>query len=111
MRCSSRPASYIEGHVAALFVEYARHRHPGELARALVSLPAFLGAQVVTRRGAPAGSRLRAELRGYRRGLRHRGLARRPRRPPVVVAPAPGGAASAPRPGARSSPATRSPGR
>lgn len=90
--------SYIEGHVAALFVEYARHRHPGELARALVNLPAFLGAQVVTRRGAPAGSRLRAELRGYRRGLRYRGLARRPEAPPVVVAPAPSGPGVGPAP-------------
>jgi GT2 family glycosyltransferase/SAM-dependent methyltransferase len=90
--------AYIEGHVAALFVEFARHRHPGELARALVNLPAFLGAQVVTRRGAPEGSRLRAELRGYRRGLRYRGLARRAEAAPVVVAPSPGaGAGPAPR--------------
>ena len=40
--------AYIEGHVAALFVEHARHRHVGELTRALVNLPAFLGVPLGT---------------------------------------------------------------
>jgi GT2 family glycosyltransferase/SAM-dependent methyltransferase len=94
--------AYIEGHVAALFVEHARHRHVGELTRALVNLPAFLGVQatkaLVTGRGLPAGGRIRAELGGYRRGLRHARLALRPEAPPVVVPPAPGaGVRPAPR--------------
>ena len=99
-RCGGRPGRYIEGHVAALFVQYARHRHLGELAAGAGQPAAFLGVQataLVTGRGA-AGGRLRAELEGYRRGLRHRRLALRPEAPPVVVPPAPGaGVRPAPR--------------
>jgi SAM-dependent methyltransferase len=61
-------------------------------------MPAYLGTQVARGRGAPAGGRLRAEVRGYRRGLRHARLALRPEAPPVVAPPAAGaGARPAPR--------------
>ena len=72
--------AYAEGHVAALFVEFARSRHPGELVRAFVNLPAHIGGEVMANRGAPA----RAQMQGYYRGLRHARFAIRAQPPPRV---------------------------
>lgn len=77
---------YLRGHVAALFVQFARHRHAGNLRRALVHIPRHLARQtsreatlraLARLRVAPGGSGrpLLAELRGYARGLGHAGLA------------------------------------
>ena len=76
--------AYVEGHVAALFIEFARHRHPGELARAFVNLPAYLAAEAFSHRKRP-DVHLRSEFAGYRRGLRHARVALRAPEPPDVV--------------------------
>ena len=55
--------AYMRGHVAALFVQYAQTRHPGNLMRALVGLPwhfATLGLRLVV---APIG--LRRQVYGW----------------------------------------------
>jgi SAM-dependent methyltransferase/GT2 family glycosyltransferase len=86
--------AYLRGHVAALFVQFARTRHPGELVRAFARLPAFLARVAVVEASAAALARLRlaireapprpvaAELRGYARGLAHLPLALAPPRSP-----------------------------
>ena len=64
---------YLKGHVAALFVQYATHRHRGNLRRIAVALPAHLLARALDERlGAPAdrSGLLGAEVRGYLAGLR-----------------------------------------
>jgi GT2 family glycosyltransferase/SAM-dependent methyltransferase len=86
----AQASAYLEGHLAALFVEFSRYRRPGELLRAFVNLPAFLGDRAVRERVARAKGRasnqlIGPELRGYRAGLRHARLALRPVAPPTVV--------------------------
>lgn len=84
---------YLRGHVAALLVQFARHRDAGNLRRALIHIPRHLVRQTareamlraLARVGvAPGGSGrpLVAELRGYARGLGHAGLALE-RQPPI----------------------------
>jgi GT2 family glycosyltransferase/SAM-dependent methyltransferase len=91
---------YTRGHVAALFVQFARHRHAGNLRRAFVAMPRYLAGQVLrdglrpvaasagfaARR--PVNTR-RAELSGYVRGLAHLPLAaeRRPPRHKAALGP------------------------
>jgi GT2 family glycosyltransferase/SAM-dependent methyltransferase len=84
---------YIRGHVAALFVQYARYRHVGNLRRALAAIPRWLLAQA--RREATAHALeatglvprrlhrpIASELAGYVRGLSHLPLALTPPSPP-----------------------------
>jgi GT2 family glycosyltransferase len=63
---------YTRGHMAALFVQFARHGHWGNLRRAFVSLPRYYARQV--RDQTFLGMRLheaeRAAIRGYLAGLR-----------------------------------------
>jgi GT2 family glycosyltransferase/SAM-dependent methyltransferase len=72
--------NYIRGHVGALFVQYARHRHLGNLARAFFGMPRYFAANGVRELGRVVFERLRiasyprsgtyaAELGGYLRGL------------------------------------------
>jgi glycosyltransferase involved in cell wall biosynthesis/SAM-dependent methyltransferase len=61
-------SSYAEGHVAALFVQFARYWHVGNLRRALVRLPLYYGERLARRNAADAS--VRPEVRGYLRGLR-----------------------------------------
>jgi GT2 family glycosyltransferase/SAM-dependent methyltransferase len=62
---------YVRGHVSALFVQFARYRHRGDLRRAFLTMPAHLVRRLPVR--PPVDDRLRrtltAELRGYGRGL------------------------------------------
>jgi GT2 family glycosyltransferase/SAM-dependent methyltransferase len=78
---------YLRGHVAALFVQYARHRRRGDLGRALHELPAWLARSALAelwRAGvrrlhatpAQPARPMRAELRGYLRGLAYLPLVR-----------------------------------
>jgi GT2 family glycosyltransferase len=71
---------YLRGHVAALFVQYARYRHLGNLHRALVALPPHLAKRgvkeaaktVLDRLGLgpyPRRGTYLAEVSGYLRGL------------------------------------------
>ncbi len=71
-------SDYVRGHVAALFVQFSRFRHWGNLRRALLALPRSLLLQGVKElsgrletRGEPAGdaSIYRAKVSGYLRGL------------------------------------------
>ena len=72
--------AYLDGHVAALLVQYAQHRHAGNLRRALVTLPRFYAGRLAraVRRPDPT---LVDELRGCASGLRRapRLLTSRPR--------------------------------
>lgn len=88
--------NYIRGHVAALFVQYARHRHPGNLARAFFGLPRHLAATGARELGRivferlgfvsyPRSGTYMAELGGYLRGLALLPLAFR--RPPPSFKP------------------------
>jgi GT2 family glycosyltransferase/SAM-dependent methyltransferase len=88
--------NYIRGHVAALFVQYARHRHFGNLTRAFFGLPKFfattgtreLGRVVFERLGFgiyPRSGKYLAEVGGYLRGLALLPLAFR--RPPPSFKP------------------------
>jgi GT2 family glycosyltransferase/SAM-dependent methyltransferase len=72
--------AYIRGHVAALFVQFARYRHGGNLRRALLALPNFFAKRTlrtVTRRAAERAGLVdrravdlyRPEVTGYLRGL------------------------------------------
>ena len=88
--------AYSEGHVSALFVQFARHPHPGDLLRATVRLPAFYASR---RLRAGRDSIAAAEVRGYRAGLHHWREALR-RLPAPAVAPS-----VEPAPGARVRPA------
>jgi GT2 family glycosyltransferase/SAM-dependent methyltransferase len=87
---------YIRGHVAALFVQYARHRHGGNMLRAFLGLPkhfASTGARefgriVFERLGFatyPRSGTYLAEIGGYLRGLALLPLAFR--RPPESFKP------------------------
>jgi GT2 family glycosyltransferase len=71
---------YLKGHVAALFVQYAAHRHPGNLRRALLTIPGWLARRALDEALAARPDRtglLAAELAGYAAGLRLWRLARR----------------------------------
>jgi glycosyltransferase involved in cell wall biosynthesis/ubiquinone/menaquinone biosynthesis C-methylase UbiE len=78
--------AYLRGHVAALFVQFARFRHRGNLRRAMLAMPRHLLRQARTEstRGmlarldvtpARAPRPTRAELSGYAAGLRYLPLA------------------------------------
>ncbi len=63
---------YVRGHVASLFVQYARHRHPGNLQRALLTVPAHLARRAFHELTVSPEARSRtlaAELTGYVAGL------------------------------------------
>jgi GT2 family glycosyltransferase len=63
---------YLKGHVAALFVQYANHGHPGNLRRIALSLPAHLISRAVEERFEARADRsglLSAEVRGFLAGL------------------------------------------
>lgn len=88
--------NYIRGHVGALFVQYARHRHGGNLARAFLGLPKHFGSTgarevgrvVFERFGVatyPRSGTFLAEVGGYLRGLALLPLAFR--RPPPSFKP------------------------
>ena len=64
---------YARGHISALFVQFARHRHPGNLRRAFTTVPLYLLYRLVLGSDVGAGpprETLRAEIRGYLSGLR-----------------------------------------
>lgn len=72
---------YIRGHVAALFVQFSRHRHRGNLRRALLAMPRHLLQDLLSDTALRVLVRLRivppllprparASLLGYLRGLR-----------------------------------------
>lgn len=88
---------YVRGHVAALFVQFARFRHRGNLRRALLALPnhfAKRAPRVIARRAAeraglvarPPVDLYRSEVTGYLDGLRYLRLALTPQ-PPRHKAP------------------------
>jgi GT2 family glycosyltransferase len=60
--------AYLDGHVAALLVQYARHRDPGNLRRLLVALPRYYAGRAL-RSARRADPTLLAELRGLARGV------------------------------------------
>jgi GT2 family glycosyltransferase/SAM-dependent methyltransferase len=77
---------YTRGHVAALFVQFARSRHAGNLRRALVALPRHFARRTVRAVAREAAVRagllsprpvstFRAELTGYLHGLGYARLA------------------------------------
>ena len=61
--------AYLDGHVSALLVQYARHGHAGNLRRALVTLPRFYAARAAHAVRRPDVTLL-DELRGCASGLR-----------------------------------------
>jgi GT2 family glycosyltransferase/SAM-dependent methyltransferase len=84
--------AYTRGHVAALFVQFARFRHGGNLRRALLALPNYFAKRtlrVLARRAAenagfaqrPPFDFHRAEVTGYLCGLSFLPLAASPQRP------------------------------
>jgi GT2 family glycosyltransferase/SAM-dependent methyltransferase len=88
---------YVRGHVAALFVQFARFRHGGNLRRALLALPNHfakrtlraLARRVAERTGLAARQPVdlyRSEVTGYLRGLGYLPLAATPQ-PPRHKAP------------------------
>jgi len=64
--------AYLRGHVAALAVQFARHRQLGEVRRAVVSLPRFYGRRLLKSAlpGAAPEPVLHAELAGCLTGVR-----------------------------------------
>ncbi|MBA2614501.1 MAG: glycosyltransferase [Actinobacteria bacterium] len=73
---------YLRGHVAALFVQYARYGHRGNLVRAFLALPRDFAARAIREyviRSRPSSGTFAAGLTGYLRGLRLLPLARRSR--------------------------------
>lgn len=73
--------AYLQGHVAALFVQYARYRHWGNLHRAVLALPRYLLRRAPAGLAPGAGVRRGlyvSEVGGYLEGLRHLPLAWRP---------------------------------
>jgi len=83
---------YTRGHVAALFVQFARFHHAGNLRRAFLALPKHFAKRtlraLVRRLAARAGlvargpvDTFRPELTGYLRGLAYLPLAATPRPP------------------------------
>jgi GT2 family glycosyltransferase len=71
---------YLQGHVAALFVQYANHGHAGNLRRVALTLPKHLLRRTVTELTLGPDARtgvLRAEVAGYLSGLRYWRLALR----------------------------------
>jgi GT2 family glycosyltransferase/SAM-dependent methyltransferase len=82
---------YVRGHVAALFVQYSRYRHGGNLRRALVAMPLFLIRRTAREFWLP-GPRARihaAHISGYLRGLTYLPLAFRNKASPIVPGRAP----------------------
>lgn len=75
---------YLKGHVAALFVQFGRHRHPGNLRRAFFALPRYYCQRTVWAFVAPDPT-LGAELPGYAAGLAHLTWALRSPRPPRPI--------------------------
>jgi GT2 family glycosyltransferase len=71
---------YMRGHVAALYVQFANHRHRGNLRRAALTLPKHLLRRALSELAVPPAERtglLRAEVCGYLAGLREWRLALR----------------------------------
>ena len=77
---------YTRGHVAALFVQFARFRHTGNLRRALLALPHYFARRTLRRLARPVARRARLsaeqpidlyrpEITGYLRGLAYLPLA------------------------------------
>jgi GT2 family glycosyltransferase len=64
---------YARGHVAALFVQFARYHHVGNLRRALIIVPRYFLRRLVGATDPSVGpprETLAAEIRGYVHGLR-----------------------------------------
>lgn len=61
--------AYMRGHVVALFVQYARHRNPGDLRRAIVGLPRWYGRRLAHAALVPDPT-ITAEVGGFLAGLR-----------------------------------------
>lgn len=59
---------YLRGHVTALAVQYRRHRHPGNLRRALLHMPRWHGRRLARAVTTPDPT-VTAELAGYLAGL------------------------------------------
>ncbi|MBC7896210.1 MAG: glycosyltransferase [Cytophagaceae bacterium] len=68
---------YMRGHVAALFVQFERHGHWGNLRRLALTLPRYYAGRLLRARGAHTAGTLGAEMRGAAAGigyyLQHRG--------------------------------------
>lgn len=81
--------AYLRGHVAALFVQFARYRHAGNLRRVFASLPRYylLRGPLELRRLAAPTSTFLAEFTGYVRGLRFLPSAFRTRPPEPTAGP------------------------
>jgi GT2 family glycosyltransferase/SAM-dependent methyltransferase len=76
--------AYSEGHVSALFVQFARHPHPGDLLRVGFRLPWYYATRRLRHGRDPIDA---AEIRGYRAGLRHWSEALRATPAPAVAPP------------------------
>jgi hypothetical protein len=63
---------YMRGHVAALFVQFARHRHWGNVRRATVDLPRYYARRALTDafHGQRPGDIERASMAGHLAGMR-----------------------------------------
>lgn len=59
--------AYMRGHASALFAQYGRYRHGGNLRRALVTLPRYYARRLVRGRG--RGGTVGAEVLGLAEGL------------------------------------------
>jgi hypothetical protein len=71
---------YLRGHVAALFVQYAKHRHRGNLRRVALTMPKHLLRRALSEAALGPEARtglLGSEVQGYVAGLREWRLALR----------------------------------
>ena len=81
---TSQAEAYMRGHMSALFCQYARHRHPGDLRRAVVTLPVTHVRRLAFR---AAGRRRVTDMpyvRGYLASLRLSSMALRRETPPSL---------------------------
>lgn len=75
---------YMRGHLSALFVQFARHRRPGDLRRAIVTLPVYLARTNLRALTGRPSAVARPYLRGYIRGLAFARDALRESPPPAL---------------------------
>jgi GT2 family glycosyltransferase len=86
---ASQAEQYMRGHMAALFVQFSRHRNPGDLRRALVTLTGYHARRALGNARRGGGVTSTASLRGFLRGWRFARLAVR-NRPAPPLDPSPG---------------------